>query len=105
MPELLTPARGRRDEAPEQTAAENKVLAAKPIADKAGQGRAAGIHPHEGGADQAEFHLVETEFLFEFRKDRENGLAIRVVEETDEPEHGDDAPFVRFGFRHSDSRI
>src|SRR6266545_4644048 len=74
MPELVTPPGGRRDEAPEQATAQDKVFAPKAVRDIARKWRAAGINPHERGADQAKLHFIEAKFLFEFREDRENGL-------------------------------
>ena len=43
---------------------------------------------------KAELNFVETEFFLEFREHREDGLAIRVVEQAHEPQHRYDRPLV-----------
>jgi len=76
MPEFGAPAGRHRHKAPEQTTAQNEVLAPEPIHNKPGQQRASGIDPHESRPDPAELLLIKTKFLFELGENRENRLAI-----------------------------
>src|SRR5688572_26916670 len=94
VPQFIAPARGNRDETPEQTTAKNEVLARKTIANQTGQRRGCRVDPHESRTDQAKLHLVEAKLLLELWEYSEDGLPVRVIEKADEPQHRDHPPFV-----------
>src|SRR5438045_8350479 len=105
MPKLRAPAGGHRDEAPEKAAAQNEVLAAKPIANEASERRAESIDPHECRADESELHFIEPKFAFQFWKDGKDRLPIGVVEEANEPEHEHNPPFVGWACWFHECRV
>ena len=79
---------------PEDERSEDESLARKAVAEPSCEGAEDGIHPHKRGADDAELNVREVELLLDEGEDGEDSLAVRVVEEADEPEHGDDQPLV-----------
>ena len=79
---------------PEDERAEDDGLAWEAVAEPSGEGAEEGVDHHEGCADDAKLDVGEAELLLDEREDGEDGLAVRVVEEADEPQHGDDQPFV-----------
>src|ERR1041385_1861650 len=99
MPEFVAPTRGEGDEAPEQAASKDQILATKAVADQARDRRAGGIDPHERGADESQLHFVEAEFLLQYREYGEDRLAVRIIEEADQPEHRHDPPLVGASMR------
>lgn len=85
---------GYGDEGPGDEAAKDDGFAGEAVADPAGEGAGGGVYPGKCAANDAKLDIREVKFAAEEGKDRENGLAVGIVKEADEPEHGDEPPFV-----------
>src|SRR6187402_1244588 len=80
------------DDAPGMEAEEDGAPPLHPVHENSGDRSAERIGPGKTGSKQAELQIVEGKIPCEEGKDRKDGLAIGVVEETDRPQHGNDGP-------------
>src|SRR5690606_37828702 len=69
-------------------------LAVQPVADQPGNRTEGRVDPHEGARDDAELHVAEPHLLAQQWEDGEDRLAVRVVEEADQPQHPYDRPWI-----------
>src|SRR5262249_41735411 len=79
---------------PEDQSADDERLALEPIAYKTCDRPKPGVYPHESCADDSKLHVAQIHFRFEQFEHREDGLPVRVVEKTYEPEHRHDPPLI-----------
>ena len=84
-----------RDQRPGDKAAEDNGFAGEAVADPTGEWAGGGVDPGEGAAHDAELDIGQIHLAAEQGENGEDGLAVRVIEETDEPQHGHQPPFVR----------
>jgi len=73
------------------------MLTSPAIARESRQGSRQSVDPHERRTDQAQLNFIEAKLFFEFREHGKNGLAIGIVEKTNEPEHEHDPPLIARG--------
>jgi hypothetical protein len=93
-PEPAGESRCGADPAPKLKAADDRGFAAHAIYGIARKWRGQAICPGERGAQQAQFGEIEMKTRLQKRKDREDGLTVGIVEETDDPEYGDKQPAI-----------
>src|SRR5262249_10540984 len=97
---VLREGRGDCDERPEDQTAQDERLAPEAVANESGQGRGPRVDPHKRRPDDAELRAGQPHLAFDRLEDREDRLAVSVIEEADEPEHRHDEPFV-VGFHYN----
>ncbi len=68
------------------------------VGDSSGERRAQAVDPGERASKQAKLNLVEVHTVLQQWEHRKDGLAVRVIEERDAPQHADDGPCIGAGW-------